>query len=101
MFYGAARIEIHIPHSRSLKEKRSVVNRLKDRLQGRLHLAVGEVDLNDLWQRAVLGVALVAQSESSARNGLEAARREVESELRAELLDFRVRVHSIDDGGEW
>ncbi len=101
MFYGAARIEIHIPQSRSLKEKRSVVNRLKDRLQGRFHLAVAEVDLNDLWQRAVLGVALVAQSESSARNGLEAARREVESELRVELLDFRVRVHSIDDGGEW
>lgn len=101
MFYAAARIEILIPQSRSLKEKRSVVNRLKDRLQGRLHLAVAEVDLNDLWQRSVLGVALVAQSESSARNGLEAARREVESEMRLQLLDFRIRIHNIDDGGDW
>lgn len=100
MFYAAARIEILIPHSRSLKEKRSVLNRMKDRLQGRFHLAAAEVDHQDLWQRAALGVALVAQSEGSARNGLEAVRREVEAELRLQLLDFEVRIHSMEDGGD-
>ena len=44
MFYGVARLEVLVPQSRSLKDKRAVVQRLRDRLSGRLGLAVAEVD---------------------------------------------------------
>ena len=59
MFVGTYRIEIFIPASHSLKAKRSVVQSLKSRL-GQLNLAVAEVDGQDLWQRASLGVAAVS-----------------------------------------
>ena len=59
MFVGVYRIEIFIPGSHSLKEKRSVLNRLKTHL-GELNLAVAEVDGQDLWQRAALGAAAVS-----------------------------------------
>jgi len=97
MFYGIARLEFLVPHSQSLKEKRAVVNRVKGRLESRYHLAVAEVGFQDLWQRAAVGFALVAQSAESARNGLQAARREAEQEPRLEILDFRVRVGAFDD----
>ena len=59
MFVGAYRIELHFPESRSLKAKRSVLNRLKSRLS-QLNLSVSEVDGQDLWQRTVLGAAAVS-----------------------------------------
>lgn len=59
MYVGVYRIELFIPGSHSLKEKRSVVQSLKTRLaqQG---LSVAEVDGQELWQRAALGVAAVS-----------------------------------------
>ncbi len=98
MYYGVARLEFFIGQSRSLKDKRAVLNRLKARLENRFRIAVAEVDYQDLWQRCALGVALVAQGAESARNGLQAVRREAEADLRIEIIDFRVRVEPFEDG---
>ena len=97
MYYGVARLEFLLPQSRSLKEKRSVVNRLKDRLAGRFAVAVAEVEYQDLWQRAALGVALVAHGAATARDGLAAVRREAESDPRIEILDFSIHVARFGD----
>ena len=59
MYVGAYRIELFIPASNNLKAKRSVVQSLKAKL-AQLNVAVAEVDGQDLWQRAVLGVAAVS-----------------------------------------
>ena len=59
MFVGVYRIEIFLPDSHSLKDKRSVLTRLKTRLRD-LGVSTAEVDGQDLWQRAVLGVAAVS-----------------------------------------
>jgi uncharacterized protein len=59
VYVGAYRIELFIPAADSLKAKRSVVQSLKAKL-GQLNVAVAEVDGQDLWQRAVLGVAAVS-----------------------------------------
>ena len=60
MFVGVYRVELHIPGSRSLKAKRSVVNSLKQKL-GQLHVSVAEVGDADLWQSVVLGVSAVSR----------------------------------------
>ncbi len=59
MHLAALRIVLHIPQSRSLKEKRHVLRALKDRLRNKFNISLAEVDDNDLWQRATLGVAVV------------------------------------------
>ncbi len=96
MYYAVARLEFLIGQSRSLKEKRSVLNRLKARLESRFKLSVAEVEFQDLWQRGALGVALVASGSESAQNALQAVRREVESDPRVEVLDFRVRIEPFE-----
>ena len=47
-------------HCHSLKEKRQVVRKLKDRVRARFQIPVSEVASQDLWQRVVLGFAIVA-----------------------------------------
>lgn len=57
MVVGILRVELHVPMALSLKDKRSVVKSLKEQLRGRFNIAIAEIDANDKWQRASLGVA--------------------------------------------
>ena len=97
MFYAVGRLDLLIPESHSLKEKRSVLNRLKGRLESRFHLSVNEIDFQELHQRAALGVALVVRGPSRGRDALEAIRRLVEEDARAMVLEFRTRIANLDD----
>jgi uncharacterized protein YlxP (DUF503 family) len=60
MFVGVLRLTLHIPHARSLKERRKVVRSFKDRVQSRLKASVAEVGGLDQHQRAVVAVAVVS-----------------------------------------
>ena len=55
-------LECYLPMAQSLKDKRMVVRRIKDRLRA-LNVAVAEVAHQDLWQRAGLGVVTVATDD--------------------------------------
>jgi uncharacterized protein YlxP (DUF503 family) len=92
MFVGIVRIELHIPASRSLKDKRSVVRALKDRIRSRVHASVAEVDHQDLWQRAALGAAVVSGDHGEVGRMLQAIRRLTETTHGAELLDWEEQV---------
>jgi uncharacterized protein YlxP (DUF503 family) len=70
-------IELFLPMSQSLKDKRMVLRRLKDRMRA-LNVAVAEVAHQDLWQRAGLGVVTVASSDDVAGQTLDAALKEIE-----------------------
>ena len=89
MFVGIVRIELHIPASTSLKDKRSVVHGLKERIRQRTHAAVAEVDHQDLWQRAALGVAVVSGESRQVDEILQAVRSLVHATHQAELLDWQ------------
>jgi len=72
MVVGLLSLELHLSGARSLKDKRMVLRSVKDRLR-RLNVAVAELEHQDRWQRAGLGVVTVAASETLARRELEAA----------------------------
>ena len=88
MFVAAARCELHLPMSGSLKAKRAVLNRLKDRIRQHSAAAVAEVGHNDLWQRAALGLVVVSGEAGHADELLASARRIVESEAAVVVLDW-------------
>ncbi len=67
-------LEIRIEGAHSLKDKRQVVRSVKDRLRANFNVAVAELDANDLWQRATLGVVSV----SGSRDYLEGLMQNVE-----------------------
>jgi uncharacterized protein YlxP (DUF503 family) len=55
-------IHLHFPEAGSLKAKRKDLASAKAQLQGRMGVAVSEVDHQDLWQRATLAGALTGGS---------------------------------------
>ncbi len=73
MVVGLCTVELFISGSQSLKDKRQVLHSLKDRLRGKFNLSVAEVDGQDLWQKAVLGMACVANEGGHVNQVLEQA----------------------------
>jgi len=60
---GVMTLEISIPYAHSLKEKRAVVRKVRDRLRARFNVAVAEMDNQDVWQQATLGVVSISNSK--------------------------------------
>jgi uncharacterized protein YlxP (DUF503 family) len=106
MHAAAVRFELHIPESRSRKAKRALVRPIVDGLRHRFRVSVAEVDYQDRWQRAALGVAVVAESDGHLREVLAAIERFVDRAPGVELLGVERAELLPDDAtadlpGEW
>jgi uncharacterized protein YlxP (DUF503 family) len=77
MVVGLLSIELHSPGARSLKDKRTVVRGVKDRIK-KFNVAVAEVEYHDLWQRCGLSVVTVSNDEKHADQELAAVVNEIE-----------------------
>jgi uncharacterized protein YlxP (DUF503 family) len=75
---------IHLPESGSLKDKRQVVRKVKDKLWRKYRLSVAEVDLHDSLQFAQIGAALVCNSKTQGEKVLQKALSYIEEEARVE-----------------
>lgn len=82
MIVGLLQLELHLPQAQSLKDKRSVLKSVKDQLRGRFNVAVAEIDPNETWQRATIGVVTIA----AERGFVEALLRDVTEWVRATRL---------------
>ena len=64
MVVGLLQVELHLPVAQSLKDKRSVLKSLKDQMRGRFNIAVAEVDANEMWQRATVGISTLGDTRA-------------------------------------
>jgi uncharacterized protein YlxP (DUF503 family) len=71
MTVAIARITLVIASAQSLKDKRSVVKRLKDQVRQKFNVSIAEVDAHDNWQRAVLGLTLVGSDRRFAESAVD------------------------------
>jgi uncharacterized protein len=93
MHVVAVEIEIRIPASQSLKDRRQVVRALLDGVRRRFEVSAAEVGGQDTWQRATLGFAIVASDAHIARETVDAIDRFVWSHPEIEVVDVGVRWH--------
>ncbi len=95
MHVGASRIELRIRGMRSLKEKRKVVKSIIAEIGRAYPVAVAEVDHQDLWQRADLGVAVVSGSPGHVDRMLTAI--EIDLERRAEIEILGITRSNLEE----
>ncbi len=86
MVIGLCTLELHFPDSQSLKAKRQILSSLTTRLRGKFNVSVAEVDEQDLWQKAILGIACVANESGRVNQVLDQALNMVQVNPSLELL---------------
>lgn len=92
MIVGLLTINLHIPEANSLKSKRMVIKSLTDRIKTKFNVSIAEVDANNLWQRSVIGIALVANETQIINKVFEKIKNVVFNTHRVELLDSTVEL---------
>jgi len=89
---GLCTVELFLSDSRSLKDKRRVLLSLKDRLQQKFNLSVAEVEGLDLWQKAVLGLACVANEGRYLTQVMDQALNLIRSHPAVEIVQSRIEL---------
>ena len=92
MIVGLCTIDLYLPGVGSLKGKRQVLLSLKDRIQGKFNVSIAEVDANDLWQRAVLGVACVSNEGRHVNKVLDSVLNVVRATPSVELVRHHLEL---------
>ena len=87
---AALRVELHLPASQSLKEKRAVLRPVIEGLRRLGSYSVAEVGHHDKWQRAVIGVAIAAPDGESLAKQVSRLHRYLDGQLEVEVLDVRM-----------
>ncbi|MBD3384785.1 DUF503 family protein [candidate division KSB1 bacterium] len=92
MLVGLLQLEIFIPDSASLKEKRFVLLSLKQRLRNKFNISIAEIDQNDKWQLATLGVAVVANEKRFVEKTLNKIFSLVEQEHNIQIMNQQFEI---------
>lgn len=86
MYVAHLEVELHIPLSHSLKDKRAVVRPILDGARRRFQVAAAEVGYQGKWQRTSLGFAAVGGELDHLAEVLERVERFVWSFPEVEVL---------------
>jgi uncharacterized protein len=93
MVVGVCTLELEIPASHSLKDKRHVVKSLIARVRQSFNVSIAEVDSLDAWQIATIGIVCVSADANYAQGLLQKVIDNIErSRLDAVIADFSIEI---------
>ena len=93
MNVGVCRIKLRLPENMSLKGKRQVLKSITSRVKNRFNVSIAEVDSNDLWQLATLGISCVSNSSRQTDEVLSKVVDFVtQGRFDVEVLDYEVEI---------
>ena len=97
MLVAVCRFDLRIPGCSSLKEKRHVLKTLTASLRTKFNVAVAEVDHQELWQRATIGVSSVAAEGYHLRRVMRQVERHIDTFPAIEVLSSDLTLHGPED----
>lgn len=99
MHVGVCRFTLFVAGSHSLKEKRVVLRRVKDRVREQAGVTLAEIAGHDTWQRSDLAFAVVSREPDHAHRGCEGVLRQVAGIDGAQVAASRIEVVAF--GEDW
>lgn len=93
MNVGTCRVRLRFPENLSLKGKRQILKSITTRLRSKFNISVAEVDDNELWQLATLGISCVSNNKRYTNEVLsKAADFIVNGRFDVEMLDYEIEI---------
>jgi len=90
MIIGLLTLEIYIPYSHSLKEKRKTLNKIRDRLKKKFNIAFAELEYLNKWQRSKIGMVTLNTQKSMSEKIFQKIIREIEENIEGEILQKEI-----------
>ncbi len=101
MVVGVCKLSLIHHAGNSLKAKRGVIRRIKDRVANRYNVSIAEVGANDLWRRIELGLAIAGNNGSHVNSQVDKIQNFIASMGLAEIVDSQFEIiHFSDEFGD-
>jgi hypothetical protein len=96
MNVGVCQVSLRLPENMSLKGKRQVLKSITSRVRQKFNVAVAEVDDNDMWQRATIGVCCISNNRRHTNEVLShVVDFIVNGRFDVEMLDYGIEIISV------
>ncbi len=96
MNVGVGRVSLRIPENMDLKGKRQVLKSIISRVRNKFDVAVAEVDDNDIWQLATIGICCISNNKRHSNQVLSKVVDFIEnSRFDVEILDYSIEIIDI------
>ena len=95
LYVGVARLDLHLPEARSLKEKRSHTRSLLERIRARHQVLVIEADHQDLHQRATFAICALSTDVVDVESRLQRVNNTVDESWGGMVLGWTVDVLQV------
>ncbi len=92
MTIGILTVEIFIPDSLSLKDKRRVLKSLKERLKNSFNISIAEIEYHGKWQRAKMAIVNVDAGKRIAESRLGKVLDFIDKFNKVQLLDSKMEL---------
>ncbi len=92
MLVGTCQIEILIYEANSLKDKRHVLKSIIERIKTRFNVSVSEVDYHELWNRSMIGIAVVSNSKAMCESVITKIIDFIDNDERVEIINHFMEV---------
>jgi len=88
---GLLLLDCYISESQSLKDKRSILSSLSERLRRQFNIAIAEVEYQDQWQRAQLAIVLVNTNWRMLQSSMSKLTEYIDRDRRVEITNTETR----------
>ena len=96
MNVGVCKVSLRLPENMSLKGKRQVLKSITSRIRNKFNVAVAEVDDNDVWQLAAIGICCISNNRRYTNQVLSrVVNFIVNGRFEVEILDYEIEIISI------
>ena len=92
MVVGVCQLKLNIPGAHSLKDKRQVLKSLMARVKGKFNVSVAEVGHNDVWQSALIGIAVLGNERDFVNSVLDHIVDFIEGLRTVEVLSCEIEI---------
>jgi uncharacterized protein YlxP (DUF503 family) len=96
MNVGVCKVSLRLPENMSLKGKRQVLKSITSRVRNKFDVAVAEVEDNDNWQLATIGVCSISNNKRHTNQVLSRVFNFIsDARFEAEILDYEIEIIDV------
>jgi hypothetical protein len=93
MIIGLARVDLYLPMAFSLKDKRRIIKSVMEKGRNRFNIAISEIDNNDLWKNATLGLVTVSNNKKQVEKVLSGVLNYIENYGELEIIEYNLEYY--------
>ncbi len=96
MNIGVCKIKLRLPENLSLKGKRRVLKSITTRVRNKFNVSVAEVDDQNLWQLATLGICCVSNNKRYTNELLsKVVNFIIDGRFEIEIVDYEIELIAV------